>query len=337
MSKIRVGIRVDVSLCIGTGHLMRMLALAQGFTAINVEVIFIINSQAAKLIYWYQGADVDLCRVPDGKIYDTAFLKRQLTEYQLSLIIFDGYHFPGSYIEACKMDNSAIVALVDDNNDFPLPQVDIVINHGLGAEALHYSNARLTLLGTQYCLLRREFDDGNHAKEAQSSLVTFGGTDPMGLTLSLVEYFEHSHPKYSVDILLGPGNSDADKIKRICNAIDGIIIVSPSSNMAATLAKYSKVVTAAGGTLYECRAMQCYTLAVVAADNQSRTAQAIPATWGWPKAVNALKGGRSTIVAKIDKFLSSTIKLSNHNTRFDTYGRIRLAQALIDYLVQGNK
>ncbi len=329
MSKFRVGFRVDASTSIGNGHVMRMLALMQGFEAFDVETLFFTNKDGKALLEWYFGTCGKVILVEHQSQYNAAYMEQLAKSHRLSLLVFDGYHFPPSYIESSVTNISCLSVLIDDNNDSLLANVNVLINPGLGAEQLKYNNAQIVLAGKKYSLLRREFDPVSMREKSRSNLITFGGTDPMSLTLSFIDYYKKNEPSYCADILIGPGLAARCDIENVCNGVNGLSALSPSKEMAQTLGKYHKVVTAAGSTLYECRAMQCMTLPVITADNQYRTAHAIPKVWNWPQPIDAISLSRTHIMDNINEFLMSVPEMVSTGIQFDTYGRERLAVELI--------
>jgi len=178
-------IRADASPSIGTGHIMRMLALAQAWhrtangnpqNAGGHSVLFVsallpealekrLNEEGF-LVHRIDAApgsqkDVDqtLRTIQSAKTHALAgnLAARAESSFDDWLVI-DGYSFDTYYQQMIRRAGYKL-AVVDDYKHLSAYDCDILINQNIGAEKILYpvnDNAR-QLLGLQFALIRREF------------------------------------------------------------------------------------------------------------------------------------------------------------------------------------
>jgi spore coat polysaccharide biosynthesis predicted glycosyltransferase SpsG len=110
------------------------------------------------------------------------------------------------------------------------------------------------LLGTKYILLRREFGRVKPratAKEiATRMLITFGGSDPDGLTEKALEVVETDMADLSVTAVIGSANPRAPALQQKASSPGVTVLVDPP-NMPELMVQSDVAVIIAGGTLWE--------------------------------------------------------------------------------------
>lgn len=188
-------IRVDASSRIGTGHVMRSVALGQAWLDADrhqaevrgqesgvrsgdqrseirgqgreaPSVVFICAEISEGLADRLETEGFDLVRInaepgtPED-IRQTVEALSGFRSHPSSLplwLVLDGYHFGVEYQRAIRAASYKLL-LIDDCNHLPEYECELLLNQNINAAELKYSinpEARL-LLGTQYSLLRREF------------------------------------------------------------------------------------------------------------------------------------------------------------------------------------
>lgn len=189
-------IRADASAQIGTGHVMRCLALAQAWQDAGGQTCFVLANPAPSLesrlqaegmvIRHLVGIDAELLRM---------LRQRQLSPTKKSqLIVIDGYHFGAGYQQQLKTAGFRLL-FIDDYGHADHYYADIVLNQNIYAQAdLYPSREPYTrlLLGIEYVLLRREFWAWRDWQrpipdKARKILVTLGGSDPDNVTLIMIQ------------------------------------------------------------------------------------------------------------------------------------------------------
>jgi len=272
-------IRVDASTQIGTGHLMRCLALAQGWKDAGGEAVFITSCQDEGLLQRLreEGFDIELLSgiYPDKT--DWNFTRDILAGHPDARVVLDGYHFNEVYQRQVKEAGHRVL-VIDDNAHLKRYYADIVLNQNLHAEQLRYACEPYTslLLGTRYVLLRREFlawKQVGHREipeVARRVLVTLGGGDPANSTIKVIQALQEVDiPDLEATVIVGASNPHADELEAAARQSRiPIRLVHNARDMAALMAWADVAVAASGSTFWELAFMGVPSLVFVLADNQ---------------------------------------------------------------------
>ena len=273
-----VVIRVEASVDIGLGHLMRCLALAQGLVKCQVRVIFALSNTS-----------LEHCQKRDdwvGEIYflssrtaanEQQELKQLCSDEQANWLILDGYQFDFDYrrfldLKGCRL------AMFDDGQLLDAKRQDsklaMVINWANGADTLAYDRLlpnALHCTGAKYRVLRREFYQVTEIPfEMRTRLiVTFGGSDPSELTLPLLQHFEASAIRLPITVITGSGYQQLDELERFLNVSRlSIEHIHDCHKMAEVYQQGRLAVSAAGGSQFELLHCAAPSILVVSAENQ---------------------------------------------------------------------
>jgi UDP-2,4-diacetamido-2,4,6-trideoxy-beta-L-altropyranose hydrolase len=263
---MKVLIRADASSRIGTGHVMRCLALAQACQERGATVRFLCAEVPAPLETRLSGEGVRVTRLagdpdPEHDLAQTIALARGMAA---DWLVLDGYHFGSAYQEAIKRAGLSLLFL-DDYGHADDYCADLVLNQNISAEASLYSQRKpgtRLLLGTRFCLLRREFWPWRGWKRAMTDsadkvLVTMGGSDPGDMTLLIVrELMALNDPRLAVRIVAGPGN-------RHVQALEEALLLAPCAmrlcrdveSMPELMAWADIAISAGGSTCWELACM----------------------------------------------------------------------------------
>lgn len=274
-------IRADASTQIGTGHIMRGLALAQVWQDHGGDVTFLsTDSLPAKLHerLGNEGMMVVLRQGKSGDPNDAQSVIDLAANLGTSLVVVDGYVFGAEYQRALK--NAGLrVLFLDDNGHAEHYYADWVLNQNIHAdESLYVGREADTqlLLGTRFALLRREFWKWRGWKRtipdlAHNLLVTLGGTDPNNVTLDVLRAAALIPDAYAFQIKAVVGGSNPHLSTLTSFARDSrlsIEILSNVSNMPELMAWADVAISAGGSTVWELCLMGVPTLALILADNQ---------------------------------------------------------------------
>ncbi|WP_342449232.1 UDP-2,4-diacetamido-2,4,6-trideoxy-beta-L-altropyranose hydrolase [Acetomicrobium sp. S15 = DSM 107314] len=250
-------IRADAGLHIGSGHLMRCLALAQGWKDGGGEVVFATACSNDNLLgrLYEEGFRVHKIENPYPHPQDWQTTRQILEEHKGAWLVIDGYHFDSSYQRLVKESGHPLLA-IDDYGHAGHYYADIVLNQNLHAESLPYSCEPYTklLLGTKYVLLRREFLKWRGWKRevpevARKLLVTMGGSDPKNVTLKVINAINMvDFEPLEVAVVVGPTNPHYEALERAARTSRHSIILMRDVPNMAELMSWADIAIAAGGT-----------------------------------------------------------------------------------------
>jgi UDP-2,4-diacetamido-2,4,6-trideoxy-beta-L-altropyranose hydrolase len=264
-------LRADASVAMGTGHVMRCLALAQAWQDEGGECIFAMAEapQAVKRRLRAEKCEVVVIGAPPASEEDIACLLELGASHRASWVVVDGYQFRVNYQRALKAAGLRVL-VVDDGGRCRDYCADLVLDQGLDSSEDQYRNregyTRL-MLGTRYVMLRREFRAWRSWKRAtrpiaQRLLITIGGSDPDGLTFRVIEALSKAAlPDLATTVLVGGSNPRMMELQRVTNSTPiPFDIVCDPPNVPELMANSDLAVICAGGTLWELLYMGCASL-----------------------------------------------------------------------------
>ena len=320
-------IRADAGSHIGTGHLMRCLALAQAWKGAGGKVVFITACRNEGLLRRIREEEIEVhllsLSYPDPGDWEVT--KNVLARHPGAWVVLDGYHFNETYQKRIK-DAGNRLLVIDDMAHLKHYYADIVLNQNLHAEDLHYSCEPYTrlLLGTKYVLLRREFLAWRDWKReipevARRVLVTLGGSDPENYTLKVIQALQKVDISgLEAIVVIGASNPHADVLKKaVGQSRIPIRLIQDAKNMPELMAWADVAIAAGGTTCWELAFMGVPSLVVILAENQRPIAEGLAkvgavVSFGWFKHVS---------IADITSALSYL--LSNKKQRAEMIQRAR--------------
>jgi UDP-2,4-diacetamido-2,4,6-trideoxy-beta-L-altropyranose hydrolase len=273
-------IRADASLAIGTGHVMRCLALAQAWQHAGGTVGLAVAELPEALVPRVTAEGVSLSRVhaTPGGPEDAGETVARARRLRADWVVVDGDRF-GSDFLATVRGTGFRVLLIDDFADRESFPADLIVNPNLDEDGELYrrrgATARL-LMGPSYVLLRREFRQGAGKKEIRLTgnriLVTLGGSDPENLTPKIADALAHCSD-LDVTVIAGAGYDKVDELRKL-KASNLRVVFSPP-NIAQFMKDSDQAIIAAGGTLWELLSMGCAVLSYSRNIVQMRVVQAL--------------------------------------------------------------
>ena len=297
---MRVVMRVDASLEIGSGHVMRCLTLADELRSRGAEVHFICRDHPGNLValiaergYSYVGLETPTSGylAPAGDTNHAAWLavswQQDAEETVAALpsggvdwLVIDHYALDRRWEERLRPHVGKIM-VIDDLADRP-HACDLLLDQNLYRDLeLRYNDlvpaACQRLLGPRYALLRSEFAlarkqlrqrDG----QVRRILVFFGGVDPANETSKALQALIAVNLQgVAVDVVVGGGNPHKDEIEALC-VINGFSYNCQVSNMAELMAAADLAIGGGGTATWERCAVGLPSLVMVLADNQRELA-----------------------------------------------------------------
>jgi UDP-2,4-diacetamido-2,4,6-trideoxy-beta-L-altropyranose hydrolase len=283
MTKKALLIRADASPEIGTGHVMRCLALAEAWQDNGGEILFVSACCAPAIEDRLKKEGMPVLHIPQkagtsGDADETALLAH---EQGVDWIVVDGYHFGAEYQKEIK-DAGFSLLFIDDYGHADHYYADIVLNQNIYADMSFYKNYEQYtrfLLGTKYVLLRREFlkysgwcrDIPNVARKI---LVTLGGSDPDNVTLKIIDALRTAELEgLEVKVVVGGANPHFDLIHETVKDLSNFTLIKNADNMPELMAWADVAISAGGSTCWELAFMGLPSIVIPIAENQKPIAK----------------------------------------------------------------
>lgn len=321
--------RVEASAAIGTGHVMRCLALAQAWQTSGGKAIFAVATELGRLQQRVrdEGIAIHLLSVALGSIEDgvkTIALAKQLGA---NWLVVDGYDFDARYQQQIKAAGLKLL-FIDDYGHATHYYADLVLNQNVCADERLYANREpdtQLLLGTRYVLLRQEFLSWQTwqrqiPKIAKKVLVTLGGGDPDNVTLKVINALQQVEVQaLEVVVVVGGSNPHYEQLKTVAQQSQVSISLQQNvTNMPELMAWADVAIAAGGSTNWELAFMGLPSIIVVLADNQRAIAQKLAelgaaVSLGWHEQVSPEQIAASIAQICLSKRLRYNIYQSSQN------------------------
>jgi UDP-2,4-diacetamido-2,4,6-trideoxy-beta-L-altropyranose hydrolase len=320
-SSLPLIIRADANPEIGTGHVMRCLALAEAWQDTGGEVSYVsaFYAQALEVRLKREGIQIQHTYEKVGTRGDADETARIAQEHGADWIVVDGYRFGAGYQKAIK-DSGLSLLFVDDYGHADHYYADIVLNQNIYADIYFYPKYEpytQFLLGTKYALIRKEFLKLSSLHRdipdiARKILVTFGGSDPNNVTLKIVEALKKINVnKIDVIVIIGGANPYFNLIHEIVKDLPNFTLIKNAENMPELMAWADIAISAGGSTCWELAFMGLPSILCPIAKNQKIITQElfkIHASVGFPL-------GKLTSTKDVAHFIDSF--LNNKKLRTD--------------------
>ncbi len=340
--------RADASVNIGTGHVMRCLALAHAWRNVGGEAIFAVASNAPVIESQLsaEGFDVERISADPGSDEDAMLTCDLALSQSASFIVVDGYHFSSMYQASIKNAGQGLL-FVDDYGHAGRYCADLILNQNIYASEDIYSKrepyTRL-LLGSPYVLLRSEFWPCRSwhreiSEAAHKVLITLGGSDPDNVTLKTIDSLKQLEiERLEVTVVVGGSNYHYDEIKSALeNSKVPFQLVQNTSNMPEVMDWADMAISSGGTTSWELAFMGVPTLIIVLADNQVQVAEklakaGIAVNLGWHNRISEQAIGRAVISLLSDPI--SRASMARVGQRLvDGFGPIRVIKFLLERII----
>lgn len=268
-------IRADANEVIGTGHIMRCLAVAEEIRSCGIEVTFITADHFPdEIIFSRKFQCICLNSKWDSLDNEINVLSGLICNRKIHSILIDSYFVTYKYLhEICKL---AKVIYIDDLGEINYP-VDVIVNYNIYAKEINYNkllydgNTKF-LLGEKYAPLRTEFHNikTSFRENAQSVLISTGGADNYNIAgkilMNIINVPDFSGIQFYV--ISGKLNRNVNELLDIEKKYTNIHICQDVICMSEIMCKCDVAVSACGSTMYELCACGVPVLTFSFADNQ---------------------------------------------------------------------
>lgn len=274
-------IRADANLAMGTGHVMRCLALAQSWQDAGGSVAFAMADPCAWARERLSKESVETLRISTAPGSEEDARQTAVLARQHAWVVVDGYQFGVEYQRTLKSEGFKVLFL-DDYGHAGHYCADLVLNQNVSADESAYEQrepyTRL-LLGPRYCLLRREFNAWRSwrreiAPSGHRVLVTMGGSDPENVTERVIAALNLiDDDELESTVLVGGNNGRSELLERAAGVGKKIVLRRDVLNMAELMVWADVAVSGAGTTCWEMCRLGLPALLIDLAENQTPLAR----------------------------------------------------------------
>lgn len=276
-------IRADASKEIGSGHIMRCLALAQAWRSDGGNTTFVLAASSPELKAYIEneGFEVFHIHTVPGSFDDASITINFALAQMAQWIVLDGYHFCGDYQKTIRTGGIPLL-IIDDIFHANHYYADIVLNQNVYADKSNYHNFEPNtqfLLGTKYVLLRNEFKQWGGYKRvvpplAQKILVTFGGSDPDNISAIVIQALQSINIEgLNVVIVIGGLNPHYYILQEMIKDYANFSLAINVKNMPELMGWADMAISAGGTTCWELAFMGVPSILYPIAKNQENTVE----------------------------------------------------------------
>ena len=329
--------RVDGSIEIGGGHIMRCIALAQKFKAYGANCSFICKVHDGNYISLIRGFGFNVYELSlkPEKISEAPSVGSEKFNYQrwlgsdwkfdadqtilkikdirVDCLVIDHYSIDDRWERRLK-SYCSLIFVIDDLADRP-HVCDLLLDQNMGRKKSEYKNLLLpaceVLIGPRYALLRDEFYRArSKALERRGDndsvriLVTMGAIDKDNFTKKILKSISSSiyFKGLNITVVLGSNSPWIMSIKRFVSKLSNVNLVVNPANMSELMVGSDIAISAGGSTTWELCCLALPVLIVVTAENQVNSA-------GTLKAMGAVElVGVNRIPTDLVKYLDGLLK-----------------------------
>lgn len=226
----RIIVRADAGPALGMGHVYRATALAMEWTAHTVTLATVASADNLGVRY-LEGAPFDVRRFDDEGSFDS-----WLAAESPDLVVFDILDTTEAQVTRAKAAAGCVVTFEDLGPGGH--HADLVVNDLYASPTL---SPERQLSGIAHAILAPPFETVPARAACPDTidrvLVTFGGTDPSGLTVLATEALRGL--PVTVDIVLGPGYQGAEPDTsgleaRVHRSVDNMALLVREADLALT-------------------------------------------------------------------------------------------------------
>lgn len=308
---MNVVFRVDSSLSIGTGHIIRCLNIATKFKSVGAECFFVTKTHygniidriaeaqfAVKTIIANDKNDVyiedELKWLGGSQENDAKIFCNLISDDDIDpdMIIVDHYSLDNIWERNVKSKFPTCKLVVIDDLCNRMHYCDFIVDQTFGREPQEYrifnSNDAKLLIGPEYALLHTDFRKlrqescirKSGKKKSKKLLLTMGGVDRSNVTGKIISFLNNFKCDFidEIDVVIGPRYPFENELqKQILDSKYTIRIHQNISNMPELMMDADIAVGALGGTTWERCVMGLPAVNISIANNQKTIAEKMSA------------------------------------------------------------
>jgi UDP-2,4-diacetamido-2,4,6-trideoxy-beta-L-altropyranose hydrolase len=279
MSASTLLVRADANAQMGTGHVMRCLALAQAWQDAGGEVVFACADLSARIEERLRAERIHLAPLHalSGSPEDSAQLTELAAHYRPDWVVVDGYQFSRDYHVSIRSSGHRVL-VVDDSGSCGPDGADMVLNQNLHARQEMYRDLKAEtklLLGPRFAMLRREFTRWRGWRREISQigwrvLITMGGGDAENHSARVCEALQDLYVEgVEIRVVVGSSNPHLASLRSIAEKWKGQLRLEQKvSDMSELMVWADVAVSCAGSTCWEICMLGLPSVLQVLAENQ---------------------------------------------------------------------
>lgn len=287
---MRVLVRADASVDIGTGHVMRCFTLAQELLKRGHQVEFAQKTSPGNMIGFLRFNEFIVHELP-GSVEsedelmvgfcpsDLVNTKEILETNQYDVLVVDHYLLDQSWEEPMRDCVNSLMVIDDMANRSHSCNVILDQNCYPNADRRYKDllpKSAIQLIGPSYAMLRDEFLLAKRQEAACSNgghvgniLVFFGGADSFNQTSLVLDALrELQLDGVEINVVVGRSNPHLIEIQKLCETICGAAFHCQINNMAELMNKADLAIGAGGSTTLERMCMGLPSVITTLAKNQ---------------------------------------------------------------------
>jgi UDP-2,4-diacetamido-2,4,6-trideoxy-beta-L-altropyranose hydrolase len=290
MNETRVVIRADASSTIGSGHVMRCLAIADELRTAGAKVEFVSRSAPGDLIPRIEERGYAVHRLdqtdPVDEERDADETRGALADGSPPWVIVDHYALGSDWEASLRPGVSGMIAIDDLER---VHDCDVLLDQtwlGAATETRYESSIpgaarrllgpRFALLNPDFAALRRVVASRHHPP--RRVLISFGGADATNETQTvLLALMEAPFDVWHADVVLGPQHPDPESVRAIAARRPLTTVHEGLQSLAELMCNADCAITGGGVTLMERLCLDLPGVVVTTAANQQPSVSALAA------------------------------------------------------------
>jgi UDP-2,4-diacetamido-2,4,6-trideoxy-beta-L-altropyranose hydrolase len=351
--KAKCFFRVDCSVEVGTGHLMRSITLANSLRAYGYDSVFVLPSTSPiavleQLDCKYQ-LIAELSCEEDAKSF-LRIIDSVNNSVEERCVVVDHYGLDSAWEVLVKPHCARLMAIDDIAREHV---ADIVLDQNEYQDKTRRYEGKVPetsqlLLGSRYALLKEAFFkcERRDRSRLQRVLVNFGGSDPAGITMPVLQALVSSNIyDINVDVVVGALQPDLDDVVAFCEGQPTWAVHVQTNDMPRLMERADLCLGASGTTTWERCSVGLPSVMVTVADNQRELADSVASTGAALCVGDANSLGKEVAAAKIvsaletlHEFPALLRSMSNNAKQLcDGRGAKRVVAALLRHEIEFRK
>ncbi|MHC6224577.1 UDP-2,4-diacetamido-2,4,6-trideoxy-beta-L-altropyranose hydrolase [Pseudomonas sp. X10] len=298
--------RVDASLDMGTGHVMRCLTLARALRDLGHQCLFASREHPGNLNTFVQSQGFEVRSLPMGQSQDSGLFHahwlgasqqedaqvchRIIESFRPDWLVVDHYALDLRWEEAVMPPHCRLL-VIDDLADRP-HRCDVLLDQNLGKKVDDYrpwvpddcmilTGPFNALLRSEFAALRGESLSRRSGRPLHEVLIALGGVDQYNHTGAILEALKSCELPGNIrfTVVLGATAPHLQAVREMAISCPwSVEVLCGISDMAERMASADLAIGAGGGTTWERCCLGLPTLLVILAENQKPAGLALEAT-----------------------------------------------------------